>query len=145
MITCTSSWTQRVFFFRTDLPETLVPVVIVSAATFEETGAVGSTQRVLGTGEGCGTTFINILTFRAPWEATRPGTYTGVQSGCTNLSGLCKHGFPLQHPRFPMKLRLLDKINLVAKSFRHAKNCYQTSACYVFYSICCCLTYSHVI
>lgn len=39
---------------RTDLPETLIPVVVVGAAAFEEAGAVGSTHRVLGTEEGCG-------------------------------------------------------------------------------------------
>lgn len=37
---------------RTDLPETLVPVVVVGASAFEEAGAVGSAQRVLGTGGG---------------------------------------------------------------------------------------------
>lgn len=29
-------------------------MVVVGAAAFEEAGAVGSAQRVLGTGEGCG-------------------------------------------------------------------------------------------
>lgn len=76
----------------------------------------------------------NITTFGVLSEATSPGTYTNVQSGCTYRFGLCKHGFPLQHPPFPMKLCLLDRINLLAKSFRHAKKL--TKQLHVTCSIC---------
>ena len=63
-MTCaSSSWIQGAFFW-TDLPETLIPVVAVRAAALKESGAVGSTHRVPGTDEGCGTTLEILQHFR---------------------------------------------------------------------------------